>query len=91
MANKTNAERETIIRRAADEKDWEVYSEDPRIIRKLEKLYGCGRTDHQSDGRVWILPPNGLSLRKPRALGAEQKEKLRARLAKNREKSGGAS
>lgn len=86
---KTNAERETIIRRAADEQNWEVFSEDPRIVRKLTKLYGYGRADTQSDGRVWILPPTGLSFRALRVISPEQKQALRERMAEVRAKAAG--
>lgn len=77
---KSNAERETIIRRAADEQDWEVYSEDPRVVRKLTKLFGPGVSGSQSDGSVWTLPKTAVSFRKPRVLTQEQKDALRARL-----------
>lgn len=82
VSRKTNAERETIIRRAADEQEWEVYSEDPRVIRKLTAIYGPGRVSGtQSDGRVWQVPPNGLSFRKPVVLSAAEKERRASRLA----------
>lgn len=76
---KTNSERETIVRRAADEQGWEVFTEDPRVIRKLTTLYGPGRQDYQSDGLVWELPKSGVSFRKPRELTAEQRELLSQR------------
>jgi hypothetical protein len=81
---KSNAERETIIRRAADEQDWEVYSEDPRVIRKLTGLFGTGRSSAQSDGKVWVLGPKVLSFRKPRVISEEQRQVLRERMAKAR-------
>lgn len=81
---KTNAERETIIRRAADEHEWEVFSEDPRIVRKLTKLWGSGVSDTQSDGCVWRLPPNGLSFRKPVVLSAAEKERRAALLRRKK-------
>lgn len=83
--SKTRAERETIIRRAADESDWEVFSEDPRIIRKMEKLWGKGHQDHQStEGYVWTVPSSGVSLRKPRVLSEEQRDAAVQRLAEAR-------
>lgn len=85
MATKTRSERETIIRRAADETKWEVFSEDPRVIRKLEGLYGPGRQDHQSaEGLVWDLPATGVSFRKPRKMTEAQRKEAAARLAEVR-------
>ncbi len=79
---KTNAERETIIRRAADEQDWEVFTEDPRVQRILHRLWGAGKP--KGEGGVWRVPKTGLSFRKPRALGADERKRLADRLAASR-------
>lgn len=71
---KTRAETETVIRRSADEATWDVFSEDPKVIRKLERLYGQGK--NCGHGFRWEIPPAGISIRKPRELTAEQREKL---------------
>ncbi|CCF85582.1 hypothetical protein [Nitrolancea hollandica] len=38
MTRITRAEQETIIRRAADEECWDIYSEDPVMMRRLNTL-----------------------------------------------------
>lgn len=63
MAKKTRAEMETLIRRAADETAWEVFSEDPKVVRKMTRLYGVGEAKGQ--GMVWRVPPTGVCLKKP--------------------------
>jgi len=63
MNTKTKAERETIICRAQDEHDWHVFSEDPRVVRKLTRLHGPGKP--KGEGFVWMLPPTGVSFRSP--------------------------
>ena len=83
MTTKSNAERETIIRRAADEQDWEVFTEDPRVQRILYRLWGAGKP--KGGGAVWRVPKTGLSFRKPRALGADERKRLADRLAASRE------
>lgn len=82
---KSNAERETIIRRAADEQDWELFTEDPRVIRIMSKLWGSGKP--KGDGAVWRVPKSGLSFRKPRALDAAARKTLADRLRVAREAS----
>jgi hypothetical protein len=81
---------ETIIRRAADEREWVVFSEDPVVVRRLESLFGPG--EKRSDiGRVWRLPLKGVSFRRPRKTQGcdEQKRKeLAERLAKARKSRG---
>lgn len=87
MATKSNAERETIIRRAADEQDWEIFTEDPRVERILHRLWGAGKP--KGGGGVWRVPKTGLSFRKPRALDAAARKTLADRLAASREARGG--
>jgi len=78
---KTRAEQETIIRRAADEKSWDVFSEDPKVVRKLTRLYGEGKPHGQ--GYRWLLPANGIAIRKPRVLTQEQRSELAERAMRN--------
>lgn len=59
----SRAERETTIRRAADQDSWTVYSDDPVVIAKLTRLHGEGEAMGQW-GRSWILPLRSISLRK---------------------------
>jgi hypothetical protein len=75
---KSNAERETIIRRAADEQDWELFTEDPRVIRIMSRIWGAGKP--KGEGAVWRVPKAGLSFRKPRALDAAARKTLADRL-----------
>lgn len=77
---KTRAELETIIRRAADEQSWDVFSEDPVVMRKLLRLYGAGKKRGQ--GCVWTVPRTGLSFRRPRVLGDLERKTKAAEFAK---------
>lgn len=78
MAGLSRAEMETIICRAADEKTWSVFSEDPAIIRKLTRLHGKGEKQG-TRGWHWKLAKNLISFRRPRVLTTEQAEALRER------------
>jgi len=90
MVKRTRSEMETIIRRAADEQEWVVFSEDPVIIRRLESLFGAG--EKKSDtGRVWRLPRKGVSFRRPRTTQGcddQKRKELADRLAKARASRG---
>lgn len=86
MRTKTRQELETIIRRAADEQQWEVFSEDPRVMRKLALLHGPGKP--KGEGAVWLLGPTELSFRRRRALDAAARQRLADRLAASRKTSG---
>jgi hypothetical protein len=81
--NKTRAEQETIIRRAADEQTWDVFTEDPRVIRVLERKHGLGRA--HGSGFRWTLGASCISIRgvpvrseAQRAADAKAGERLRA-------------
>lgn len=82
MVTKTRAEQETIIRRAADEQDWDVWSEDPRVDRKLTAVYGPGKP--KGAGFVWLVPATGLSFRRQSALSAAERQRRASVLAKTR-------
>lgn len=63
----TRAEQEVIIRRAADEDSWDIFSEIPsftRQLRQLASLYGVSVQEFQHGVRV-KLPKRALALRKP--------------------------
>lgn len=83
MATKSNAERETIIRRAADEQDWDLFTEDPRILRLMNEMLGPGKP--KGGGCVWRVPRSVLSFRRQRALSAEQRKMLSDRMRAMRE------
>jgi len=92
MSTKTKAERETIICRAQDEHEWHVFSEDPRVVRKLARLHGPGKP--KGEGLVWFLPPTGISFRAPRiavAAGARKPNAGMLAIAKRRTEQKGAS
>jgi len=84
MANLSRAERETIVTRAADQSEWSVWTEDPRVQRILRRRFGPGKKVGEHALR-WTLPPSGVQFRKPVKLSAEQRAKALAALAKARE------
>ena len=79
MSKRSRAEQETIIRRAADEQDWDVFSEDPRVIRVLERRHGPGIP--HGFGFRWTLGASCISFPRRRQLSEEQREQARAQLA----------
>lgn len=81
---KSRAELETIIRMAADEQQWTVFSEDPRIIRKLSAKYGAGEA--KGGGWLWRVPIRLLSFRALRILSAAARKKASDRLAAARQR-----
>jgi len=81
---KSRAEQETIIRMAADEQHWSVFSEDPRIIRKLSAKYGAGQA--KGGGWLWSVPLRLLSFRALRILSAADRKRAADRLAAIRER-----
>ncbi len=81
---KSRAEQETIIRMAADEQHWSVFSEDPRIIRKLYAKYGAGQA--KGGGWLWSVPIRQLSFRALRVLSAADRKKAADRLAEARQR-----
>lgn len=54
----TKAEQETIIRAAGDDKEWHVWSDDPKMVRKLKKQ------GWDVDGGFCKIPLNGITIRK---------------------------
>jgi len=75
MPHVSRAELETIITRAADEQDWRVFSEDPRIIRRMTRAHGEG-SKVGALGREWVVPKGCVSLRKSLAMTSAQKSRL---------------
>lgn len=73
----SRSEQETIITRAADQRFWHVFSEDPSVVRKMTRLYGEGRK--VGEGAEWEIPKAGVSLRRPRVLSNEQKVQMAKR------------
>lgn len=82
-------EQETIINFNAEEKFMEIYTADPVMMRKLDKLcntnpelYKLKREDECSKTYV-CENKKMLSLRKPRILTEEQRKEISKRLRKN--------
>lgn len=59
----TLAERETVIRRAANERTWSVFTKDPVMIRKLDKLFPA--TEVTAHGKRYKLLLGAISFRQP--------------------------
>jgi len=76
---KSRAEQETVIRRAADEQQWDVFCEDPRVIRVLEARHGPGRA--HGNGFRWLLPASSVSFPRRRQLSEQQRLDAARRLA----------
>lgn len=74
----SSTELETIITRAADQKLWHVFSEDPSMIRKLTKQYGPGKPVACGSGLEWEVPKTKISFRNlaPRKLSQAQVDNL---------------
>lgn len=78
MSNLSNAERETHINMTAEDRSkWAVFTDDPVMIRKLDKIAKC--TGKHGEGKYYELDKAQVSLRKKRVLTEEQKEEARAR------------
>ena len=70
---KTRHELETIIRCSAADRTWQVFSEDPKIVRKMTRLHGPGRKVSEF-GLAWEVPLACVSLRKTRVGTQAQRE-----------------
>lgn len=79
MKPKSRDELETVIRASASDRTWTVFSENPRIIRRLEKHHGPGRKV-SACGYQWDLPMNCVSFRRAIRLSEEQREARAAKL-----------
>lgn len=87
MNELSNAERETHLNLVADDRStWIVYSDDPVMIRKLDRI-GAKLVKAEGFGKHFELDAKQVLLRKApqkRNLTDEQKAELRERLAKSR-------
>ena len=93
MSELTNAERETIIRRSADEKHWDCYSCVPADVRRLRRLaasWGAAVTEMPYDGIRCVIPVTSAESlgpkKKPREKTETEKRAMRERLKKARER-----
>jgi hypothetical protein len=88
MKRITRAEQETIIRRAADEECWDIYSEDPVMMRRLTKLAatrGITCTSVGDYGVRVLIPKGWLKIQPTRDVSDAQLAHLKAMAAKARE------
>jgi hypothetical protein len=78
MADLTLEERETAITQsAADRSRWIIYTDDPVMITKLERLGMPAVVRVDGIGREYIVEANQVSFRRKRIMTEEQKEKRR--------------
>lgn len=85
--NISRLEQETTITFNAEEKTAEVYSADPVMIRKLDKLceelpdtYQCTEVTQTGFGKMYTMPKKMIRFGKPRTYTEEQKKTLTANL-----------
>jgi hypothetical protein len=81
------AERETIIRKADDEGEWDVYTANRALMRRLDKFFGPVQTT--KDAHWYKLPIEAIQIRKPRAkrkITEEQKKRLASQLKRGHKK-----
>lgn len=82
----TLEEMETAITQAADDRSkWNVYSDDPLMVKRLQSQGLIGTKVANSTGYEFTLPARWLSIRKPREYSAEQREKMADNMRKARE------
>lgn len=80
-SKKSRSEMETLIRRAADEDRWDVFTEDPKVIRLLERRGHSGSP--QGIGRRYSLEPGCISFRSSSTRTEETRAKMAARARAN--------
>lgn len=81
----TREEQETIINFCAAEQTATLYTRDPAVMRKIDKLviehpdiYRCtGETDID---KTYEMPKSSVSYRKPRRLSEDQRKAARERM-----------
>lgn len=79
----TRAEQETVIRRSADEAQWEIYSSDPSVCRKLMKKFKPVEDDDMTNCRHFIVSNKAVSFRSPRIISEEQRKAMGSRFIKS--------
>lgn len=80
-------EQEVHILKTADEKEWMMYSSDPKYIRKMDKIgvspYKKEKIDNDTYGYFYKIEEKQISFRKKRILTEEQKKKMKERMLSN--------
>ena len=83
-------ERETHISQSADDRSkWVVYSDDAVMLTRIDKMMEKDDTITRESlgvGFQYTLSKRHVSLRVPRKVSDEERERLKAQLAKAREK-----
>lgn len=89
--NISRLEQETTIDFNAEEKTAEIYTADPVMIRKLDKLceelpdiYQCTEVTQTGFGKMYTMPKKMVRFGKPihREISEEQREQMRERAKK---------
>ena len=79
MTALTNAERETHLNMAADNRGvWEIASDDPMMLRRLEAV-GATLVRQRGETRWYTLPAEQVTIRRRRELTDEQRAVLSER------------
>ena len=79
MSELSNSERETHLNLVADDRGkWHVYSDDPVMIRRLDKISVAVKIT--PTGKYYELEKGQVSLRKNRVLTDDQRTELRKRM-----------
>jgi hypothetical protein len=75
MSELSNSERETHINMVADDRSvWAIFSDDPVMIRKLERVGAVLIRTVHGGGKHYTLPANQISFRNPpRVLSDEER------------------
>lgn len=80
-------ERETHLNLTAqdrqDGKDWEVYTDDPVMMRKFESLGIEGKEGMRGGGKIYLVPQNQITFRRKRVMTDEQRAELSRRAREN--------
>lgn len=83
----SRAEQETSVVKTADEKEWMIYSSDPKYIRKMNKIgvkpYKKEKIDNDTYGYFYKIEEKQISFRRKRILTEEQKKKMKERMLNN--------
>jgi hypothetical protein len=67
----TRQEKETVIRTSAADRSWDVWTCDPKFIRRFAKAGYEPRVEQH--GTVFTVPLNGLTIRKAESLKASRR------------------
>jgi len=84
LTDLTLEERETHISMSRDKPgEWDVYTDDPIMIRKFERIGLVAYHEGKGGGKFFTLPDNQITIRKKRVVSVEEQERKRAQIRKN--------